>query len=465
MKLCVNINTYMEYIIFALILIFLLILVYLITTSVPDDQLLTFLSLTSMAIPITIMDETNMNVCGSDDNLSSYSNSIRKYCESWNYEYSKSDSSNNTGIILHIRDPSVNININRSLDVISNIASNMKYIVFTDSSDVNLNYLTHNSDMTWDEIQKEVDDSELPPQLIQNIIAEGYPYVLRNGIILHKGYLDYVFQNKNLPFEIPVIIFSKIQSRLKDQTGSKITKIPKIIHQTFETRCLPIMMAMAAYSWINRNVDYEYRYYDEHDRREFIKSYFDTKVLRAYDNLIPGAYKADLWRYCVVYIEGGVYADIKMGALVPLSKIIPSDADLMIVNDTHDMTLYNAFFAATPKHPAILKTIELVTERLLNNEYGTHILYPTGPMAMGTAVLPLYGFGPHAPNGKHMINNEIIQVYSHANIGTDTIVVDTENIKLVKTRYDHSMTESYINLITGRPHYRILWNSRAIYKR
>lgn len=494
MKLSVNINTYMEYIIFVLILIFLLILVYAITLPIHNDQ--QFLSFTSTAVPITIMDETNMNVCSNshmNDQTSHYSNSLQKYCESWNYKYLRSESnlpysedntnqSDKNGIILHIREISININLNRSLDIISNIASNMKYVIFDDSP----NYLTNNNDISWDEIQKEIDNSELPPQLIHNIIAEGYPYILRNGIILHRGYLDYIFQNKNLPFEVPVIMSSKIfprdtngrssgkwntdikfsgnQGGQWEDNESKVTKIPKIIHQTFETRCLPKKMAMAAYSWINRNVDYEYRYYDDYDRRQFIKAHFDNKVLEAYDSLIPGAYKADLWRYCVIYIEGGVYVDIKMGALVPLSRLIPHDTDLMIINDTHDMTLYNAFFAAKPKHPAILKTIQLVTERVLNKEYGEHILYPTGPMAMGTAILPLYGFGVHAENGRHIINNEIIQVYSHKKVDNDIIITDVDNTNLVKTRYDHSITESYINLITGRPHYRFLWNSRAIYK-
>ena len=28
--------------------------------------------------------------------------------------------------------------------------------------------------------------------------------------------------------------------------------------------------------------------------------------------MVPGAYKADLWRYCILYIYGGIYIDIKL---------------------------------------------------------------------------------------------------------------------------------------------------------
>lgn len=48
-------------------------------------------------------------------------------------------------------------------------------------------------------------------------------------------------------------------------------KIPKIIHQAFQTRFLPEDIVIAAHSWINKNHNYEYRY---SDRREFIKICF-----------------------------------------------------------------------------------------------------------------------------------------------------------------------------------------------
>ena len=47
----------------------------------------------------------------------------------------------------------------------------------------------------------------------------------------------------------------------------------------------------------------------------FIKSHFSKRVLYAYDKLIPGAFKADLWRYCIIYINGGIYIDIKYECL------------------------------------------------------------------------------------------------------------------------------------------------------
>ena len=58
-------------------------------------------------------------------------------------------------------------------------------------------------------------------------------------------------------------------------------------------------------------VDCVYYLYNDADCRAFIRSAFPPDVVAAYDRLIPTAFKADLWRYCILYKYGGVYLDIK----------------------------------------------------------------------------------------------------------------------------------------------------------
>jgi hypothetical protein len=53
-----------------------------------------------------------------------------------------------------------------------------------------------------------------------------------------------------------------------------------------------------------------YLFHDE-DCRSFIEREYPPDVLMAYDRLIPTAFKADLWRYCVLYKYGGAYLDVK----------------------------------------------------------------------------------------------------------------------------------------------------------
>lgn len=79
------------------------------------------------------------------------------------------------------------------------------------------------------------------------------------------------------------------------------TKIPKIIFQTLKTRRVSEQMYYAIQSILDKNPDYEYYLYDDQDIVAMITQYFDASVVQAYNRLLPGAFKADLWRYCVLF--------------------------------------------------------------------------------------------------------------------------------------------------------------------
>ena len=59
---------------------------------------------------------------------------------------------------------------------------------------------------------------------------------------------------------------------------------------------------------LNRvGVDCIHYLFHDAECRAFISREFPDDVLYAYDHLIPTAFKADLWRYCVLYKYGGVF--------------------------------------------------------------------------------------------------------------------------------------------------------------
>ena len=76
---------------------------------------------------------------------------------------------------------------------------------------------------------------------------------------------------------------------------------------------------------------------------EYVETYFGTggiginrpDIVNIYRSLNATIIKADLFRYLMMYIEGGVYADIDVEALKPVAQFMPDsikeeDADLMI---------------------------------------------------------------------------------------------------------------------------------------
>jgi mannosyltransferase OCH1-like enzyme len=81
-------------------------------------------------------------------------------------------------------------------------------------------------------------------------------------------------------------------------------KIPKRIIQTsVNNSCKNIYNYNAFMTFIELNPEYEYYFFDNNDVKKFIRDNFDEEVLEAYDTLVPGSYKADLFRACVLYIR------------------------------------------------------------------------------------------------------------------------------------------------------------------
>src|ERR1700756_848470 len=76
--------------------------------------------------------------------------------------------------------------------------------------------------------------------------------------------------------------------------------IPKIIWQTMKTNIVPGIMKEYSDSWIEKNPEYEYRFFDDDDIYHFVKKEFPDYT-RAYNKIKLGVVKADFWRYLIIY--------------------------------------------------------------------------------------------------------------------------------------------------------------------
>ena len=136
------------------------------------------------------------------------------------------------------------------------------------------------------------------------------------------------------------------------------------------------------------NPYYNIKYFDDKACRDFIKQHFDKNVLNAYDSLIPGAYKADLWRYCVLYQNGGVYGDLTQKYLVPLDQLVDRDYDrVVLVKDgvipfcfKHGIQV--SFMAAVPKLSIFRDAINQIVYNVKHKKYGCNALAVTGPIVL-----------------------------------------------------------------------------------
>ena len=170
--------------------------------------------------------------------------------------------------------------------------------------------------------------------------------------------------------------------------------IPKVIYQTFETKEMPMGMSQAVESWKQKNQDYQHQLFDAKDRVEFIKQHFNADVLDAYYSLIPGAFKADLWRYCILYKNGGIYADADMICELPLKDLIEED-DRFIISRDDPMALKwltNGFICAEKEHPVFKLAIGKIVEKCKAKQLEFYLDY-TGPALLGKCLNEYLGKG------------------------------------------------------------------------
>ena len=169
--------------------------------------------------------------------------------------------------------------------------------------------------------------------------------------------------------------------------------IPKNIFQTWETKNITPKLQNIANIWKEKHPDYSYYLYDKNERFEFIKNNFDNDVLTAYQRLIPGAFKSDLWRYCVLYIYGGYYIDIDTLCLEKIDNVFNInnlefvtviDLNTNINEGTHNLA--NGFIGSMPNSPILLNAINMVVYNVLNKNLPKSPLDFTGPGVMGQSV-------------------------------------------------------------------------------
>lgn len=151
---------------------------------------------------------------------------------------------------------------------------------------------------------------------------------------------------------------------LTTKQGSGITITP-FIFRTFEDeyRDLHHKFKEILNISITKNPEFICIYYSESARLHFIKKYFPD-YLNYYKTLIPGAYRADLWRLLILYHYGGIYMDMGMKLLHPLKEFILADDQMVVAIDVDASAIINGFLAFCPKHPILKFMIDWVIDNI-----------------------------------------------------------------------------------------------------
>lgn len=152
---------------------------------------------------------------------------------------------------------------------------------------------------------------------------------------------------------------------------NKNINIPLNIYQTWTTLNLPPKMKETVEELKAVNPEFNHYLYDDEMCRDFIKEHFNKDVLYAFDKLIPGAFKADLFRYCVLYINGGIYLDIKYRCVNDFKLIYLTDKEYFVKDRLRDdeYGIYQALLVCYPYNNILLNCINDIINNVKNNYY------------------------------------------------------------------------------------------------
>ena len=168
--------------------------------------------------------------------------------------------------------------------------------------------------------------------------------------------------------------------------------IPKNIHQTFDHLDFSPEFQKIVRDWKIENPEYRHILHDKKSREDFIKNNFDSKIYDTYNRIKPGAFKVDLWRYCILYENGGFYVDVDTICLGSLDAFIKPNINFVAPIDLNNgdfrrrYNVANGFIGVTPKHPIMLDCINRIVEFVQTGVLPEWELDFAGPGCLGRAV-------------------------------------------------------------------------------
>jgi mannosyltransferase OCH1-like enzyme len=158
--------------------------------------------------------------------------------------------------------------------------------------------------------------------------------------------------------------------------------IPKIIWQTHESPYDELPELYKTNSQTYKELDgWEYRYSSAADREAFIAEHF-PQYLHLYQHIVPGIFKADFWRYLVLYKHGGFYVDMD-------SRLFYEEKDhfAKTINDpyatfnvvTAENTSFNNWIILCSKENPIMKdVVETMTSKCQEFYSEGYKIFPHG---------------------------------------------------------------------------------------
>ena len=178
-------------------------------------------------------------------------------------------------------------------------------------------------------------------------------------ITCRYNYIHY-YENNTIKKKLDYIFYKIDKNNIKNKN-----KIPNIVFLTYHNKN---KIPKNIYENLNKYAhNYKIVIYNDKEALLFLNKYFGSIFVDKFNKLRLGAHKADLLRYCFLYIYGGVYMDIKLRLLTNLDNIINEKKNKFytvlslenteIINFLNQSSMFQGFIAVPPNNFIIKKII------------------------------------------------------------------------------------------------------------
>ena len=196
-------------------------------------------------------------------------------------------------------------------------------------------------------------------------------YILFISAILVSINSNLERNNKIIYLIINIILVCYICFKRHKEIEGFSKVIPKVIIQTYKDKS---KIPDKVYKNIKEFApDYQHLIFDDNECLDFLIKYYSENTISAF-NKLKGAHRADLFRYCYLYIHGGIYLDIKTELLTSISNTINLNLVYTVLSFAQKKSIYQGLIASPPKNNLFLKLIEfIVNVTHLNKPFDYHV--------------------------------------------------------------------------------------------
>ena len=251
----------------------------------------------------------------------------------------------------------------------------------------------------------------------------------------------YILNNNELNLNI---IYDRQTFFIK--TTFELIKEPHIestytICQTYDTNKIDSKKLYSICSILSNVPSINYLFFNNNDIINYIKTNY-PKCLDVYMNLIPGAYKADVFRVMYAYLNDTIYFDCKMILFIHESSLLKNKEDY--VKDIRENDIYNGFFIVNKNNEKIQKILLKCLDNIFKTKYNENPLSITGPKVWGSYISE-YLYKNHKTNDNWKQN----------------VIIDKNTSQIIAKI---SYPEYYeINNYFKIKHYSKLWYDKKVY--